>query len=76
MKARWIGAGSAAVPSPSSVVTFLSVRSETGVTQEKTGSPSTRTAGAALAEPAAELRGVKFQFVTQHVKQRRARIDV
>src|SRR6516225_1954628 len=33
-------------------------------------------AGAALAEPAAELRGVKFQFVTQHVKQRRARIDV
>src|SRR5262245_40810097 len=33
-------------------------------------------AGAALAEPAAELRGVEFQLVTQHVKERRARIDV
>ena len=43
MKARWIGAGSSSVPSPSSVVISLSANSAIGVTQENTGSPSTST---------------------------------
>ena len=43
MKAAWTGCGCAAVPSPSSVTILLLPIEESGVTQDRTASPSTCT---------------------------------
>ena len=48
-----------------------------GVTQDNTGlAVDDHGARAALAEPAAEFRGIELEIPAQHVKQRRARIGI
>ena len=56
---------------------LLASTAESGVTQERTASPSTCTVQAPhCAEPAAEARAVQAKIVAQHVEQRHRRVVV